>query len=403
MKEMNEIVAAWHARATEPGGSEAVLATVVKVEGSSYRRAGARMLIFADGRSVGTISGGCLESHVIKRAWWLTESTGVRICRYDTATDEDAQWAFGLGCNGVVHVLLERLSAGRNDAQIEVLRVVREEMRVAATAVVIDTRDCPVDVGERLVVFPDRRCEGRFSNAELSKRVANDLAAVMHERISQHRHYSLDGGDVEVFLECVPPPRRLVVFGAGHDAVPVVHFAKQLGWHVTVADGRVHYARRERFPEADEVFVTNPCNPLDGCGVTPDAAVVVMTHSVDQDRELLRCLQRKPPLYVGQLGPRTRTERLLGEIGAIGATEVDLFAYALHYPIGLDIGADNPEEIALAIVGEIRAVFGDRSGAMLRHRLGTINVRQGDDSARAGVTAGTLLPPEQGAVGVCHM
>lgn len=388
MKERHEIVAAWHARATEPGGTEAVLATVVKVEGSSYRRAGARMLIFADGRSVGTISGGCLESHVIKRAWWLTEAAGAKVCRYDTTADEDAQWAFGLGCNGVVHVLLERLSAGRNDAQLEALRVVRDELRAAATAVVIDVRGCPVGVGERLVMFPDGRCEGRFGNAEFGKRVTDDLAAAMHERRSQHRRYPVDGGEVEVFLECVSPPLKLVVFGAGHDAVPVVHFAKRLGWHVTVADGRAHYARRERFPEADEVLVTNPGSPLDGCGVTADAAVVVMTHSVDQDRELLRRLLRNPPRYVGQLGPRSRTERLLGEIGALGAAEVDLFAEALHYPIGLDIGADNPEDIALAIVGEIRAVLGNRSGAMLRHRRGTIHARQGDDSAIAGVTAG---------------
>lgn len=387
MKEEHEIVAAWHACATAPGGSEAVLATVVKVEGSSYRRAGARMLIFADGQSIGTISGGCLESHVIKRAWWHTEATGAKTCRYDTSSDLDAQWAFGLGCNGIVQVLLERVLSGSNDAQLRVLRVVRDEMRAAATAVVIDVRDCPIRIGERIVLFPDGRREGKFSNIELGRRIADDLAAVLHGRCSQYRRYPVCGGEVEVFLECILPPLRLVVFGAGHDAVPVVHFAKQLGWHVIVADGRAHYARRERFPEADEVLVTNPGNPLDGCGVTADAAVVVMTHSVDQDRELLRHLLRKPPLYVGQLGPKVRTERLLGEIGCNGAAEMGISADALHYPIGLDIGADNPQEIALAIVGEIRAVFGDRSGAKLRHRIGSINVRQGDDCSSLGVTA----------------
>lgn len=366
MREIPALLAAW--QRLRAAGEEAVLATVVKVEGSSYRSPGARMLIDPQGASVGTISGGCLESHVVKRAWWLTEAAGAKVCRYDTTADEDAQWAFGLGCNGVVHVLLERLSAGRNDAQLDALRVVRDEMRAAATAVVIDVRGCPVGVGERLVMFPDGRCEGRFSNAEFGKRVTDDLATVMHERSSQHRRYPVDGGEVEVFLECVSPPLRLVVFGAGHDAVPVVHLAKQLGWHVTVADGRAHYARRERFPEADEVRVTNPGNPLDGCGVTADTAVVVMTHSVDQDRELLRRLLQSPPRYVGQLGPRSRTVRLLNEIGADGAADGPLHVDRLHYPIGLDIGADNPEEIALAIVGEIRAVFAGRLGTKLRHR-----------------------------------
>lgn len=390
MKEVPALLESW--RRLCDAGEEAVLATVVKVEGSSYRSPGARMLIDSNGGYIGTISGGCLESHVIKRAWWLTGATGATVCRYDTTADEDAQWAFGLGCNGVVHVLLERLSGGRNDAQLEALRVVRDEMRPAATAVVIDARDCAVGIGERMVMFPDGRCEGQFGDAALGKPIARDLALVLHERSSQHLRYPVDGGEVEVFLECVSPPPRLVVFGAGHDAVPVVHFAKQLGWHVTVADGRAHYARRERFPDADEVRVTNPDNPLDGCGVTADVAVVVMTHSVDQDRELLRRLLRKPPRYVGQLGPRSRTARLLGEIGSAGADEGALFVDALHYPIGLDIGADNPEEIALAIVGEIRAVFAGRLGTKLRHRSGeSIHVDGGERRRKRETIDVTLI------------
>jgi len=372
MKELHEIIAAWDARATAPGGREAVLATVVKVEGSSYRSAGARMLIFADGSSVGTISGGCLESHVIKRAWWLTED-GATACRYDTTADEDAQWAFGLGCNGVVHVLLERVSAGHGDEQLDALRRVRDEMRPAGTAVVIDTRDRLIRVGERLVLLPDGRCAGQIGDRAIGECIARDLEAAVCEGRSRYHRYPVGGGDVEVFLECVSPPLRLVVFGAGHDAVPVVRFAKQLGWHVTVVDGRSHYARRDRFPEADGVQVSKLGVPLASYGVTADSAVVVMTHSVEQDREFLRGLLAKPPRYVGQLGPRSRTERMLREIGMDGVEHGSYAAAVLHYPIGLDIGADNPEEIALAIVGEIRAVFSGRSGTMLHRRTGTIH------------------------------
>lgn len=368
MKEIPLILDAW--RRAGAAGEERVLATVVKVEGSAYRSPGARMLIDPQGGSVGTISGGCLESHVVKRAWWLTERAPAVVCRYDTSADEDTQWAFGLGCNGVVYVLLERLRGARGDAQLEALRLARETMRPAATAVVIDARHCTVPVGERLVLFPDGRREGRFADSALAAQLARDLEDVVRVGRSVCRVYPVDDGEVEVFLERLAPPPRLVVFGAGHDAVPVVRFAKELGWHVTVGDGRAHYARRERFPEADVVRVTTPDDPLAGCGVTRECAVVVMTHSVDQDRELLRRLLRNPPCYVGQLGPRSRTERLLGEIGADGAVDEARFADALHYPIGLDIGAENPEEIALAIVGEIRAAFGGRTGTMLRHRRG---------------------------------
>lgn len=370
MKEIPALLNAWDR--LRDAGDEAVLATVVKVEGSSYRSPGARMLIDPHGANIGTISGGCLESHVVKRAWWLTERARATVCRYDTSADEDTQWAFGLGCNGVVHVLLERLSAG-TDAQIEALRRAREEMRPAATAVVIAARCCNVAVGERLVVFPDGSRDGRLGNAVLAGKVDRDLDDVLREKRSGCRTYAVDGGAVEVFLEVLAPPPRLVVFGAGHDAVPVVRFAKELGWHVTVADGRAHYARRDRFPDADALRVTMPCDPLDGCGVSADSAVVVMTHSVDQDRELLRRLLRERPCYIGQLGPRSRTERLLDEIRSGDPSGVPLFVDTLHYPIGLDIGAENPEEIALAIVSEIRAALAGRTGAKLRHLGGTIH------------------------------
>jgi len=368
MKEIPGLLDAWHR--LRDAGEDAVLATVVKVEGSSYRSPGARMLIDPQGASVGTISGGCLESHVVKRAWWLTERTPAVVCRYDTSADEDEQWAFGLGCNGVVHVLLERLSGGRGDAHLEALRLAREQMRPAATAVVIDTRNCAVGVGERLVVFPDGRRDGRLSDPFLAEQVDRDLQDVVRERRSVCRTYPADGGEVEIFLELIAPPLRLVVFGAGHDAVPVVRFAKALGWHVSVADGRAHYARRERFPDADAVLVTTPGDPLAGCGVTADAAVVVMTHSVDQDREVLRRLLRNPPRYVGQLGPRSRTERLLDDLRAGDSSDGPLFVDTLHYPVGLDIGAENPEEIALAIVAEVRAAFAGRSGGKLRQKPG---------------------------------
>ena len=357
MNEIPRILEAWqHAL---DAGEEAVLATVVRIAGSSYRKPGVRMLITADGRNVGTVSGGCLERHLIERAWWLTEA-GAVLCRFDTRADEDAQWAFGLGCNGEVHILLERVGAHRARDEFDAVCSVRETMRPAATAVVIAAdAGCGAQVGERLVVMPDGALVSRVEDPALAAR----MAAMLHEdgRWPRYRRLACGAGSVEVACERLMPPQRLVVFGAGHDAVPLVAFAKALGWHVSVADCRAQHARRARFPAADRVTVIAPDTTLEACGVTPEAAVVVMTHSIEQDRALLARLLAVPRPYVGQLGPMERTERMLCEIRDAGCAT--LFTDGLHYPVGLDIGADNPEEIALAIVAEIRAHFAGRAEA----------------------------------------
>lgn len=355
MKEIPLILQAW--QCALDAGEEAVLATVVRIAGSSYRKPGARMLVTADGRNIGTVSGGCLERHLVERAWWLT-GNGATLCRFDTRADEDAQWAFGLGCNGEVHILLERVGAGRVRDEFDALCAVRETMRPAATAVVIAVDEgCAAHVGERLVVMPDGARVSRVGDPALA--VLMEAGLREDGRWPRYQRFTRDTGSVEVAFERLVPPQRLVVFGAGHDAVPLVACAKALGWHVSVADGRAHHARRERFPNADRVSVIGPHTTLEACGVTPEAAVVVMTHSIEQDRALLARLLATPRPYVGQLGPMERTERMLCEIRA--TSDAPLYLDNLHYPVGLDIGADNPEEIALAIVAEIRAHFAGRA------------------------------------------
>ena len=385
MKEQDAVLARWQQLVDT--GAQGVLATVVKVEGSAYRRPGARMLIDADGGHVGTLSGGCLEGHLVKRAWWLTEREPAVVCRYDTAADEDAQWSFGLGCDGVIHVLLERIDGAVPSPERAAIASARQQMQAAATAVVIARRGANVSVGARRVQWPDGRGEGRLGDEALSRRVDADLSEAIAKGRSGHRIYALGCGEVEVFIEYLPPPPRLVIFGAGHDAVPLVRLAKRLGWHVTVADGRAHFARAERFPKADRVRVTTAQDPLAGCAVDGDCAVVVMTHSVTQDRALLRHLLPLDLPYLGQLGPRTRTDRLIDELASDGGIAPARARAGLHYPIGLDIGADNAEEIALAVIAEINAVRAGRRGGMLRERDGTVHLRD-PQAVMAAVSVG---------------
>ncbi|APE99502.1 XdhC family protein [Pseudomonas aeruginosa] len=363
--------------AEREAGREAVLATVVKVEGSAYRRPGARMLVSRFGRPEGTISGGCLEAEVAKKAWWLTEA-GPALRSYSTAEADDASeeaLSFGLGCNGKVHVLFERLPAGPC-ALVDALLSVRDRQQPAAIATVIASSGAAAPrLGERLCLMPGQEAAGELLRSVLVEQISADLQQTLLRGKSSRGLYPNGLGEVEVLLEYLPPVRRLVIFGAGHDAQPLVRMAKLLGWHVTVIDGRAHFARAERFAEADQVLVGDVEQPFDYHELVRGAAVAVMTHSLVQDAHWLQGVLHSEPCYVGQLGPRERTERLLAGIHEQLANPQDELPglECLHYPIGLDLGGDTPESVAMAVLAEIQAVLNGRNGGSLRFRSASIH------------------------------
>lgn len=357
-------------------GQDAVIATVVKVEGSAYRRPGARMVIAQLGNATGTVSGGCLESDVSKKAWWLTAAGKPVVRTYSTGEDddelEDAELSFGLGCNGTVHILFERASALTPSLAVSVLQQVQSSSRPAALATVITSEDERLTaVGERIAIRPNGELDIQIHERALSHAIAADLRVVLEAEKSAIRSYQGQGGAIQVLLEYIPAPRRLVIFGAGHDAVPLVSMARLQGWHTTVIDARTHFARPERFADADHVAAM-PLQPFAELqAMVEDAAVVVMTHSFTQDRHWLGQVLTLKPRYIGQLGPRSRTERLLAEMPG---EPQQLAAFAtLHYPVGLDLGGDTPDSVALSILAEINAVFNQRQGAMLKHRQASIH------------------------------
>jgi xanthine/CO dehydrogenase XdhC/CoxF family maturation factor len=357
-------------------GQDAVIATVVKVEGSAYRRPGARMVIPQLGSATGTVSGGCLESDVSKKAWWLTAAGKPVIRTYSTGEDddelEDAELSFGLGCNGTVHILFERVGAQTPSLAINLLKQVQSTSRPAALATVIGCEsDRQTAVGERVALSADGTQQLEMHDRLLAQTIAADLQTVLKAEKSAIRNYDGHSGAIQVLLEYIPAPRRLVVFGAGHDAVPLVSMARLQGWHTTVIDARTHFARPERFPEADQVSAL-PLQPFPEMrALVEDAAVVVMTHSYTQDRHWLGQVLNLNPRYIGQLGPRSRTERLLDEMSD-EVRQRPAFA-ALHYPVGLDLGGDTPASVALSILAEINAVLNQRQGGMLRHREASIH------------------------------
>jgi xanthine/CO dehydrogenase XdhC/CoxF family maturation factor len=360
----------------QAGQQEVVIATVVKVEGSAYRRPGARMIIASMGEATGTVSGGCLESDVSKKAWWLTANGKPSLRTYSTGEDddelEDAELSFGLGCNGTVHILFERIAAHAASLVVDVLREVKASGKGAALATVIGTHsERHTALGERVAIRSSGQLQSEMRERWLAMAVAEDLKTVLDARRSATRTYEGADGAVEVLLEYIAAPRRLVIFGAGHDAMPLVSMARLQGWHITVIDARSHFARPQRFPEADHVL-SAPLEPMPELhGMVADAAVVVMTHSLTQDRHWLGQVLESTPRYIGQLGPRSRTERLLDELPD-QAREAAAQA-SVHYPVGLDLGGDAPHSVALSILSEINAVFNGRSGGMLKHRQASIH------------------------------
>jgi len=328
------------------------------------------MLILPDGRRVGSISGGCLEGDVSKKAWWFTEGGRASVRVYDTSSDDDAVWEFGLGCNGIIHVLLERVETDASREALEFLDACRSSGKAAVMATVIRGNSL---TGDRLFVHPDGKTSGILRQSPAARELRPHIEQILREKKSRLVHFNGD----EIFVEWIGPPESLLVFGAGHDAVPVVAMAKQLGWNVTVADARPAYASATRFPGADRVVVMRPGRLLADIPITKDSLVVLMTHNYPQDAKLLRDILPLRPRYLGLLGPQKRTEGLFSELG------VRMDAVDAHGPMGLDIGADTPEGIALSIVAEIQAELAGRPGMKLRHRSGPIHLPPPESGARA--------------------
>jgi xanthine dehydrogenase accessory factor len=354
-------------------GEALAMATVMNVRGSAYRRPGARMLITAGGRSAGMISGGCLEADARERALGVMATGRPVLVTYDSTAPEDIVFGLGLGCNGIVQVLIEPLRAADASGLLAFLAACIARRQTGRIATLFQSDAAPL--GARVLRWPD----GRITSTGADPGVAAALLRSLQENAAGRnrvRGVQLHDGTVaEALIETVAPPVPLTIFGAGDDAVPLAQLAKLIGWHVTIADARPAYARAERFPDADAVHCLRPADLANSLAIVfpPESMIMVMTHQFEQDRELLRALLPRPLRYVGVLGPKSRTRRLLDELAEDGVTFADESLARLHGPAGLDIGAETPEEIAVSIIGEMQAVLAQREGGALRDRIAPIH------------------------------
>lgn len=363
-------------------GERCALATVVSVEGSSYRRPGARMLVCEGGATEGTVSAGCLEADVAEHARRAIKAGKAVLVVYDTAsTGEELAWGLGLGCNGVVRVLVEPLAP--RSLYVEALRrssAAPPDAAPSAVATVFQTTSAGLAVGSRLFVGEGGEGARENLNGELASMIEADARALSLEEASGVRVYERGGETTEVFIETLAPPVPLVLFGAGQDALPIVELARGLGWRTEVIDPQARPASRERFARADEVTLARPEEFGARVRVTRRTLALVMSHNYAHDLAALKFLLDSPARYVGVMGPRKRTGRMLGELAETGGgfrlEEAD--RARLYAPAGLDIGANAPAEIALSIVAEMRAVLAERRGGLLRDGRGSIHGRLSD-------------------------
>lgn len=333
----------------------AVIATIIGVEGSAYRREGAACLIREDGTVIGTVSAGCVEGDLFEHAKSVLETGIARQQHYDFRPEGDLLWGLGLGCNGALQVLLQPFDPVHDPACADKLFHMYETKvscrKACMVGIVIESDDpAKLPVGSPYIF------EQEYQETLYFLGGSNGFTQL-----------EIEGVSVTMYLENVRPRPRLVVCGAGPDAIPLVQGAKALGWHVTLVDHRKEAISRDAFSAADELQLINR-DDYDKLSIPDDAHVVVMTHNYLLDAMLVKALLPTSIPYLGVLGPRRRTDRILEESGMENDGSHPDMLSKLHAPIGLDIGADSPQEIALSILAELTCKRNQRTGQSLTLR-----------------------------------
>ena len=380
MSELTDVLSAIESLSAR--GEKLALATIVSVKGSTYRRPGARLLVPEDGAPVGNISGGCLEGDVADVARIVMREGVARIASWDLTADDDDVWGLGLGCNGAIEVFVEPADKAAEVAGA--LRMALEEERPICMVTVLESATEGIAQGDRLLVKPDGTMHGSLGDGSVDSLAAEVALEQLEREASEIR--TLPGpGEVRAFIEVLEPPLRLVICGAGHDAVPLVRAAAGLGWNAVVVDDRPAFLTRERFPDAaDFVSLERPDETAVRAPLDTRTNAIVMTHNFLRDKDYLRALLGSPVRFIAMLGPAARTQRVLLDLREEGLELSEDDLARIHAPAGLDLGSEGPEEIAAAIVAEIVAVKRGREGGFLRDRSGPIHERSTPARSRPG-------------------
>ena len=370
MKEQKAIIEAF--KKTDITQRRVALATVVRVRGSSYRSPGARMLVTDDGKWVGSISGGCLEGDALRKARKVMSDKIPLTVTYDTSEDSNQNLGIGLGCNGVIDVLIEPVDTSHLHDPIKVFEHIIAAQEPVALATIFSHTSYQA---EKLLINAQQQILISFTENKINDLVLPDLQKVFESKRSEAKEYRFEGTQIEVFIELIQPAVSLMIFGGGFDARPVSQLAKSMGWDVTVTDECVAHIAPLFFPTADKLSLCDRQFIERDFPITPFTACVLMSHNYEYDRDVLKKLIKTASPYIGILGPRKRFDKMIAEFAAEGIHLASDDLHRIHSPIGLDIGAEAPDEIALSIISEIQGKFANRSGGFLKYRNAPIHQR----------------------------
>lgn len=343
-------------------GIKTALATVINVHGSSYRRAGARMLILENGFWFGSVSGGCLEGDVIDKAKDVIKNDKAELFKYDTRQNAKNSFGMGYGCNGLLEILIEPISFHENNTVYSVLKQIVMEVELQGLSTVYYSEDVEfAGLGEQF--HTNGLCY--ISNTELTKLVKDDLKSVVESGNAKSKTYKIEGKKVKVFHEVFQPNINILIYGAVFHVVPFLRIANEMGYNVHVTDSFEPIQPVWNFPNAEEVSILESDKVNSIIKNTPNLAVVFLTHNFFYIKEELPKVLKSDSPYIGILGSRKKTQKILreAEVNEEKYTQSELAK--IYYPIGLDIGANTPEEISLSIIAEIMAFFSNSSGEPL--------------------------------------
>lgn len=395
MKEIKQIIQAYEQAGKQ--GQKTALATVVHVEGSSYRNPGARMLITENGLLTGGISGGCLEGDALRKALMVIMQDQPLLVTYHTTDEDNAFLGINLGCNGTIRVLMEPVHPEDPQNPIALLKIAVQGKSPAALVTLFSLTDYrDLRQGTRMLVKNDFSVEQKTivpdANhkhelpAAVRENILRDIKKVFKAGNSLFINYNtsaLHRSDAEesmhhglsAFLEYIKPDISLVIAGAGNDIFPVVQMAELMGWNTTLIDGRPNYANTQRFP-ACHILIAEPEKVLLDNLINERTACLIMSHNYRYDKAMLRRFSQYEVPYIGMLGPVKKFERIMNELREEGVLFSSAQQASIHSPVGLDIGAETPEEIACSIIAEINMVFSGSTGKSLRTFSGTIHHRK---------------------------
>lgn len=362
MKEIKDILRAYYLAGES--GKKCALATVVKVEGSSYRQPGARMLVTEDGELTGAISGGCLEGDALRKALLAINQQKNKLITYDTSNEDDVDFGVQLGCNGIVHILFEYIDVAKENNPIYFLQQLEEEPNDAVIMTLFSQDRQSLQPGTILFDSAKTTTKVDYPYAGL----ALESKKALNDKTSRIKNVVIEKISYQALIECIAPPVSLVICGAGNDVKPLVEMASILGWETIVADGRATHATARRFPKAKAVYMARPEEVVGNTVINKSTFFVLMTHNYKYDLAVLKLLVPTDCSYIGILGPKTKLNRMLVDLNEDGVLLTQKQLSSIYGPIGLDIGAETSEEIAVAVVSEIKAVMSGRQGASLKYK-----------------------------------